>query len=455
MRRPIVTKCNPLIASACVVMGLAGCSSKSPEGVVGGGGGQMMLGTAGTPTVGAGGTAPAGSGGSITGATGAVTGTAGTISGNGGSIGVAGSITGTAGTATGSGGTAGSGAAGAAGTGTAGGGAAGGGGGAAGGGVVLGHCDQETETAAKPILQACGDITGTKGVNIKLGPQGAIMDINVGKGFENTDPNDNATCPAFAALFNEPAAVTNQLLDVGTQPCNATAPNTGTCLDFKLYSVYRPAIWPDGKIPVISWANGTCAQPEGYGPLLRYVASYGFFVIAANSREVGTGKEPLHALDFAKAANEDMTSPYYGHLDLTKIGVMGHSQGGGSTVAAANDARVTNVIIFNGGNTAAKPFLAISGDMDITGYTAASMASSVNAAPKAAYLYYHNPVGASGDTLKGHLVLMLTPERVTAPTVAWWQMVFNTDPKAKDQFVGSSCGLCGSSSDYAFGEHGL
>jgi hypothetical protein len=318
---------------------------------------------------------------------------------------------------------------------------------------MLGHCDARTQSSSKPLYDACGDITGPDGVNLKLGPYGAIMDRNVGKGFENVDPMDS--CAGFASLFNEPKATTDQLLDVGTQPCNATAPNTGTCVDFKLYTVYRPVNWPSGTIPVIAWANGTCAQPEGYGTLLRYVASFGFFVVAANSREVGTGKEPLHALDFAAAANADSSSPYYGHLDLTKVGVMGHSQGGQSTIAAASDSRVKDVIIFNYGPSASKPFLAISGDMDVTGETAASMAAAVNAAPKGAYLYYHNPAGSPSDTAKGHLVLMLTPGRVTTPTLAWWQMVFGTDASAKNQFVGSSCGLCSSPSDYAFGEHGL
>ena len=455
------------VLAAGVVAGF-GCSSDGANSVGGAGGAPFTNGVGGAPPVGATGTgatiAGAGAPPVGTGATGssgggqAPVGGAG-VPGVGGSvIGAGGSVVGTAGTgpggtagAIGAGGTMSVGGAGG-GMGTAGG-ASGGAGGAGGSGPTLGHCDARMQSADKPLLDACGDITGPDGVNLKLGPYGAIMDRNVGKGFENTDPMDS--CAGFASLFNEPAATTMQLLDVGTQPCTATAPNTGKCVDFKLYTVYRPVIWPSGPIPVISWANGTCAQPEGYGTLLRYVASFGFFVVAANSREVGTGKEPLHALDFAAAANADMSSPYYGHLDLTKVGVMGHSQGGQSTINAANDQRVKDVIIFNGGNSASKPFLAISGDMDITGATAAGMAAAVNAAPKGAYLYYHNPSGASTDSARGHLVLMLTPGRVTTPTLAWWQMMFGTDPNAKNQFVGSSCGLCSSPSDYNFGQHGL
>jgi hypothetical protein len=464
MTRSIVTEYirNPFLVSACVLIGLAGCSSK---GDTTGNGSVLPIGTGGAP-YGTGGSAPVGSTGGTTpvGTTGPVAtgnggttpvGTTGTITtGNGGttSMGTTGPAT------TGNGGTTGTAGAGTAGTsvgGTSGGGAAGAtsGGGAGGGStVMLKDCDQKSETAAKPELGACGSMTGVKGVKVTFGPMGAQMDVNVGKGFENTDPNDNATCPGFAALFNEPADETAQLLDVGMQPCNATAPNTGTCLDFKLYSAYHPAIWPEGKIPVITWANGTCAQPEGYGPLLRYVASYGFFIIAANSREVGTGKEPLHALDYAKAANEDPMSPYYGHLDMDKVGVMGHSQGGMATVNAASDMRIKAAIIWNGGISAVKPFLAVSGDMDVFTTTPQAMDQAVQAASgKAAWLYYHNPIGSASDTIKGHLTLMLSPERVVEPAAKWWEMILNNDPDATTYWKNKKT----VANDYDEGSHGL
>jgi hypothetical protein len=93
--------------------------------------------------------------------------------------------------------------------------------------------------------------------------------------------------------------------------------------------------------------------------------------------------------------------------------------------------------------------------MDVTGATAATLASEVQGAQKAAYLFFHNPAGAAGDGYKGHLVLMLTPERVADPFTKWWQMLFNNDAAAKADFVGQTCGLCGHDSDYAYGEKGL
>jgi hypothetical protein len=312
-------------------------------------------------------------------------------------------------------------------------------------------------------IKPCSSFTTPTGTTIQLGPYGAQADVNVGKGYENTlqstDQNGgppSAGCQTFANLFNESASLTNELL---------TTSMNGITIDFALYSAYRPAVWPDKPVPVITWGDGTCAQPEGYGALLRYVASYGYFVIAANSRQVGSNNtsgmgnaQPmLRALDYAQAANMDSSSPYYKKLDFSKVGAMGHSQGGAATVTAASDSRIKDIIIFNASDSASKPYLAISGDMDITGFSVSGMQMAVNAATvPGAFLYYHNPAGASGDALKGHLVLMLTPERVTGPTVAWWNMWFNSDATAKAQFTPSgSCGLCSSSSDYAYGANSM
>jgi hypothetical protein len=315
------------------------------------------------------------------------------------------------------------------------------------------------ESSSNIITQACGTFISPTGTTVKLGPYGANMDANVGKGFENPDPMDNAMCPGFANLFMEDANQTRQLLDVGTQPCAEDTPNAGSCLNMQLYTVYRPAIWPKGTIPVLTWGNGTCAQPEGYVTLLRYIASYGFFVVAANSREVGTGADLKKALDFVTAANGDSSSPYYGHLDMTRVGAMGHSQGcAAAAVATQSDDRIKAAILYNGSDSLndGKPFLAISGELDVTGFTVDKMKTDMMATQSpAAYMFYHNPSGRMQDSIRGHLVLMLTPERVVQQSVAWWQMIFNKDDKASAKFVGDSCDFCTMSSDFDYGEQNL
>jgi len=295
-------------------------------------------------------------------------------------------------------------------------------------------------------LGPCASFIPENGKELELGPYGALMEVNVGKGFEypvaSGDSDNNASCRSFTSLFGEDPESTKMLLDVSQ-------------LDMKLFTVYRPAQFKEGeKVPIITWGNGTCSQPEGYGALLRYVASHGFLVVAANSRWVGDGGPMKKGLDFAFAANEDKNSPYYQKLDTTKVGAMGHSQGGQGTVAVVGDSRVKAVILWNSGASTSKPFLAVSGDKDIVGLTASSMERAVNSARvKAAYLYYHMIPGTGSAS--GHLTLMTQPERVAEPAVAWWKLILSGDAASKPYFVGTDCKLCKRDSEFEFGQKGL
>ena len=65
---------------------------------------------------------------------------------------------------------------------------------------------------------------------------------------------------------------------------------------------------------------------------------------------------------------------------------------------------------------------------------------------------YDDAHRATGKT--GEKMVTLLERRLDA-TVGFWQLIFNDDSKAKDLYVGSSCGLCGHSTDYEFGENGF
>ncbi len=305
----------------------------------------------------------------------------------------------------------------------------------------------EKETACSSFTTASIPLSsgGTYGdIELEMGPYGAYVEWNDGEGFKNGVSALEDACDLAAAVFGEPQSVTDDVLDLRGQ-------------DLGLYTVFRPACWKDGeKYPVITWGNGTCGQAGGYGGLLTAVASHGFVVFAPNSRWVGEGNdEMLKALDFAKAANEDPSSIYYGKLDLDKVGAMGHSQGSGATATAASDPRIKAVILWNAGTSAMKPFLAVSGDRDITGYTPQSMTDGVNdASQPGAWLYYHK-VLETGGNVTGHLTIMEQPDRVADPAIAWWKYILNDDSEAKKMFVGDDCGLCNNTDEFEYREKGL
>jgi hypothetical protein len=307
----------------------------------------------------------------------------------------------------------------------------------------------EKETACASIrsqkipLTSGGTASGTA---VAGGPHGAIVNFNQGKQFANTPSFLEGTCDVLAASFGEPESVTADILDLRGA-------------DLSLYTVFRPACMRDGETyPVITWGNGTCGQTGGYGVQLAVLASHGFVVIASNSRFTDGGKnEMLRALDFAKAANADSTSPLYQRLDLTKVGAMGHSQGASATANAARDARIKAIILWNGGTSGqpAKPFLSVTGDRDIGNPTVASLSSFVNGATQpGAWLFYHQ-VLETGGSVTGHLTLMEQPERVTDVTVNWWKYILNDDAEAKSWFVGTDCMLCKEKTAFEYGQHNL
>ena len=279
---------------------------------------------------------------------------------------------------------------------------------------------------------------------LEAGPYGGFVAWNQGEAFRNPVNIAEGTCDFLAGAFGEPQSVTDDILNLRGQ-------------DLGLYTIFRPACMKDGeKYPVITWGNGTCGQTGGYASLLATLASHGFVVVASNSRFTDAGnKEMLRALDLAAALNDDPNSLYYQRLDLDKIGAMGHSQGASATANAASDPRIKAIILWNGSRSGVKPFLAVSGDRDIGGVTPARLAEAVEMATlPAAWLYYHQ-VLETGGSVTGHLTLMEQPERVIAPTVAWWQYMLNDDQEAKKTFAGDDCGLCNKPEEYEFGARRL
>lgn len=299
------------------------------------------------------------------------------------------------------------------------------------------NCKQGGEAWGTPSqVGPCADNETIYGVKQAFGPYGVRSKYNVGQAFNTGNgPGDFAICSVFIDSF-------------GADPVGSADLKNTHDLDFGLFSVFYPGCMPEGqKFPLITWGNGTCSMPEGYGPLLRYVASFGYIVVAANSVQTGDGSQMRKGIDFMLAENADAMSEFYQKIDPEKIGAMGHSQGGMGTVAAASDARIKSVILWNGGTSASKPFLSVSGDRDIGG-TPASMKNAVDAAPRpAAWLFYHQiPADVNGSTTgplaPGHLTLMMEVERVQNVAVKWWDMMLKGDAEAKKTFVGADCGVC-------------
>jgi predicted dienelactone hydrolase len=87
-------------------------------------------------------------------------------------------------------------------------------------------------------------------------------------------------------------------------------------------------VFPDGTIA----PNNPSALPDG--------APDDVYDAAARKLVNQWSGDIGYALGFMKSQNEDSTSPFYNHLDLNRVGVFGHSTGGGAAIEfCATDSR--------------------------------------------------------------------------------------------------------------------
>lgn len=127
--------------------------------------------------------------------------------------------------------------------------------------------------------------------------------------------------------------------------------------NYSLSSVTQTVYYPDNiqyvtkPYPVIAWANGTMVTAGFYDKLLVEIAKGGYIVVACDEAMSADGKAQIASVDFILQKNNDANDIFYNKIDTKKIGVIGHSQGGRSSVnAAQSDSRIDCVISIAGSN---------------------------------------------------------------------------------------------------------
>ena len=211
--------------------------------------------------------------------------------------------------------------------------------------------------------------------------------------------------------------------------------------------VYRPATLGQGGVrhPVLLWGNGTGTGPSAYSGLLSHWASHGFVVAAAETSNAGTGQDMLACLDYLVQESKRSFGTYAGVLNTGRVGTSGHSQGGGGSIMAGQDDRVsvtapiqpyTNglghdpasqqnqkgpmFLMSGGGDTIAFPYLNAQ-----PVYTRANVPVFWG---ERRYVTHFEPVG-DGGAYRG-------------PSTAWFRYHLMDDETARSTFYGRFCGLC-------------
>ena len=212
-------------------------------------------------------------------------------------------------------------------------------------------------------------------------------------------------------------------------------------------TVYRPRTLGDNGLqhPIILWGNGTGSSPSTYSRLLEHWASHGFVVAAARTSNAGSGSEMLSCLNYLVTENGRSSGTFAGKLDVNRVATAGHSQGGGGSIMAGQDSRVSATAPFQpytiglGHRSSSQsnqngPMFLMTGGRD-------SIASPrLNAQP--VFNRANVPVFWGEVNSAGHFEPVGNGGDYRGPSTAWMRYHLMDDQNAESTFHGSNCGLC-------------
>lgn len=118
-------------------------------------------------------------------------------------------------------------------------------------------------------------------------------------------------------------------------------------MSFKKYEIFYPADISDinRKLPVVVFVNGTGAVGSKYQALQKHLASWGFITVATEEEHAWNGFSAEMSVRYLELLNEydgevnGTDNALRGKIDLEKIGITGHSQGGFGVVNAITEQR--------------------------------------------------------------------------------------------------------------------
>ena len=131
---------------------------------------------------------------------------------------------------------------------------------------------------------------------------------------------------------------TSASLDAARGPYQVSQATVGAGRGFGGGTIYYPTSTADGTFGAVAISPGFTARQSSIAWLGPRLASQGFVIITIDTNTTGDfpdsrGDQLQAALDYLVSS----ASPVASRIDRTRLGVMGHSMGGGGSLAAARD----------------------------------------------------------------------------------------------------------------------
>ena len=102
----------------------------------------------------------------------------------------------------------------------------------------------------------------------------------------------------------------------------------------KIYYPNEMILYPGKKYPLILMVNGTGFDYPKYEATFKHLSSWGFIVAGNDDPSTGFGDSTIKTLNYMLDLNKNSSSIFYNKIDTGKIGLSGHSQGGGGVINA-------------------------------------------------------------------------------------------------------------------------
>ena len=96
----------------------------------------------------------------------------------------------------------------------------------------------------------------------------------------------------------------------------------------KIFYPNEMILFPGKKYPLVIMVNGTGFEYPKYEPTLKHLSSWGFIVAGNDDPSTCLGDSTVKTLEYILKLNDSNQSLFFNKIDINKIGLSGHSQGG-------------------------------------------------------------------------------------------------------------------------------